>query len=149
MAKLPDSNNGYLKKSTNSVASSIMSNSIPEESSPTLDQDVFSYDLLLKRLMGDSNVVNMILRTYLEDSPPQVDELKKSLRTGDYNNAAKLAHKLKGAAANIQARNLRDTLLEIELSCKNTSPSKGEEFAQKLERDFSNLLKNISTCLPQ
>nr|WP_320191599.1 ATP-binding protein [uncultured Desulfobacter sp.] len=56
---------------------------------------------LTDRLMGNQELVEMIIKTFLEDMPIQIDSLKGLIEKGQTREARAQGHKMKGAAKNI------------------------------------------------
>jgi CheY-like chemotaxis protein len=69
--------------------------------------DVFRRFELLDRLMGDAELAHALVEGFLEDIPVQISRLKGFLQAGDAASAARQAHTVKGAAANIGAAALQ------------------------------------------
>jgi signal transduction histidine kinase/DNA-binding response OmpR family regulator/HPt (histidine-containing phosphotransfer) domain-containing protein len=69
--------------------------------------DVFRRSELLDRLMGDSELAHALVEGFLEDIPVQISRLKGFVQAGDAASAARQAHTVKGAAANIGAAALQ------------------------------------------
>lgn len=86
--------------------------------------------MLLKRLMGDADLVKMVLTEYFKDLPNQVNNLKEYVEHADFAAVAAQAHKMKGAAGNVGAEQL-EVLMQ-----------KFEEAAQ--EKHYSNMLSHLS-----
>jgi len=88
---------------------------IPEPGDKGVDEiSVFNEIELLERLMGDQELVNIVVTTFQEDMPRQINALKQSLASGDLTSAHRQAHTIKGASANLGAGNLRQAASEME-----------------------------------
>jgi len=55
---------------------------------------------------GGPDIVQTVIRIFLEETPGLLDSLGRSLEARDYSGAARLAHKLKSSSANLGARRL-------------------------------------------
>jgi PAS domain S-box-containing protein len=77
---------------------------------------VLDYQELLERLMGDTDLADMILAEVDKELPLQLDELKKYIRADDCYKAGRQAHKMKGAVANVGAKVLLEVFREMELA---------------------------------
>ncbi len=75
---------------------------------------VFDRAGMLSRLMGDTGLVNEVVRGYLTDIPKQIDALRNCLVDGDWPKARRQAHTMVGASANVGAAQLVDRALELE-----------------------------------
>jgi HPt (histidine-containing phosphotransfer) domain-containing protein len=63
-------------------------------------------------------LVERLLSRFDERFPIEVAQIEDSLSAGDTTTAARLAHRLKGAAANISAPALKNVLQQIEDSAR-------------------------------
>ncbi len=89
------------------------------EATPTVaygeaDPDVFSEADLLDRLMGDSELASTIIEGFLEDMTIQIESLNRSVEAENCSEAQRLAHTIKGAAANIGAPLFKKAAQEME-----------------------------------
>ncbi len=87
-------------------------------SSSTTDVVAFDRDELVQRCLGSLALVERLLSRFDERFPIEVAQIDDSLSAGDTTTAARLAHRLKGAAANISAPALRNVLQQIEDSAR-------------------------------
>jgi HPt (histidine-containing phosphotransfer) domain-containing protein len=68
---------------------------------------IFEPDALLQRVMGDRPLAGLVLKTFLEDIPNKLNNLRKRLGEGDGAGIAREAHALTGASATVTAEGLR------------------------------------------
>lgn len=64
---------------------------------------VIDFQALVGRLMGDTDMAELILKEAEKELPRQLAVLKSLIAQGDCRNAGKQAHKMKGAVANVGA----------------------------------------------
>jgi PAS domain S-box-containing protein len=67
---------------------------------------IFDQDSLLRRLVGDRNLAGAILRSFVGGCPARLNELRQRIADADASGARQLAHRLKGAAATVAAKEL-------------------------------------------
>ena len=67
---------------------------------------VFNGEDFLDRLMGDRQLAGVVLRGFLDDTPAQLNILRKRLDENDAAGARMQAHTLKGASATVSAERL-------------------------------------------
>ncbi len=79
-----------------------------EETKVTFDREE-----LLRRTMGNHQIMEKVLSLFRERLPEYVDDIITSITAGDYNGARIHSHTLKGAAANISAGRLFTITREI------------------------------------
>ncbi|MBI3469218.1 MAG: Hpt domain-containing protein [Planctomycetes bacterium] len=72
------------------------------------------FDSLLERCMGDQNFVTRILDKFKTRASADLGQLERSIAAGDPQETARLAHGLRGAAANMSAGPLRDVAGRLE-----------------------------------
>ncbi|HEY2015034.1 MAG TPA: response regulator, partial [Bryobacteraceae bacterium] len=79
---------------------------------------VFDEASLVERLMGDRNLAGVIVGRFLDDIPMQLAALSSHLSEGDIEGSSRVAHAIRGAAANVGGDALRATALEMETAGK-------------------------------
>ena len=62
---------------------------------------VFDYQALSDRLMGDEHLLRTLVSTFVESTEEQMTELRQAIESERDEEIRALAHKLKGAAANM------------------------------------------------
>ncbi len=105
---------------------------IDEEAIP-----IFNYQALSQRLLDDNELITKVITAFLQDIPQQLEELKRAVETNDMQATATLAHKLKGAAANVGGMVLSEYARKIELSAKAGDNVKAN--MQAIEKTFVQL----------
>ena len=99
---------------------------------------VYDRDGFLDRLMGDAETAKIVINIFLDDIPRQIESMKRSLETSDAATVERIAHSIKGAAANIGGEALRQLAGEIEKACKdgrfNAVAGRGPELEHQFNR---------------
>jgi HPt (histidine-containing phosphotransfer) domain-containing protein len=106
---------------------------------------IFDQDALLKRLMGDEDLLNIITEGFLSDIPQQISLLKNAIHNGDIHTAVEQAHKIKGAAGNISATALQETAHSTEVAGKTGDMKSLVNLIAALELQFNQLKKHIGS----
>ena len=75
---------------------------------------VFDYIAMTERLMGDKELISTVAEVFLMDMPRQIEQLQLLVEAGDVEQIAGLAHKIKGASANVGGMALSESALKIE-----------------------------------
>jgi light-regulated signal transduction histidine kinase (bacteriophytochrome)/CheY-like chemotaxis protein/HPt (histidine-containing phosphotransfer) domain-containing protein len=96
----------------------------------------FNTEDFLQRLMGDRQLVGVVLQIFLKDAPSQLRNLRKHLEDGNADGLRSQAHNLKGASATIAAERLHAIAEAMELAatagelsrCGQLLPCAAEEF---------------------
>ncbi|MBN1499750.1 MAG: PAS domain S-box protein [Spirochaetes bacterium] len=98
-------------------------NSVPEENkvvntvcSDFQPERVFDKNSFLARLMGDEDLLEKIMETFLEDMPNQIRILSELVESGEIESAGKQAHKIKSAAGNVGGIHLESLTGEMEIA---------------------------------
>jgi len=70
----------------------------------------------LNRIGGNMDLLKRLLKRFLEGT--QIDELNQVLQEGNIEEAARIAHTIKGVSANLSLVKLRTVTAELELILK-------------------------------
>jgi PAS domain S-box-containing protein len=79
---------------------------------------VFVRSAFQDRLMGDEDVMKMVIGKFISEFDAQRAQLESAAQSGDTSAVLQLGHKIKGAAANLSAEALRAVASEIEQAGK-------------------------------
>ncbi|MEJ5375493.1 MAG: response regulator [bacterium] len=113
--------------------------SVPEVAKLSMEEDmppVFDKEALLERLMGDQELAMSILWGFLQETPRQIDSLRKALAQGDAQAARRWAHTIKGAAGNVGAMLLREKASLLEQEAKAGALDRAVECMEALESSW-------------
>jgi len=80
---------------------------------------VFDKEGLIDRMMGDREMAETVIEVFLDDIPKQIESLKQAVQDCDIETSERIAHSIKGAAANVGGEALRELAAQIEAACKN------------------------------
>jgi HPt (histidine-containing phosphotransfer) domain-containing protein len=69
---------------------------------------------MLERLMNDEQLAQLVTKTFLFDIPRQIEPMRDHLENSNIARLARLAHTIKGAAANVGGEALSALASEIE-----------------------------------
>ncbi len=100
---------------------------------------IFDRALLPKRLMGDEELAHTICTMFIEDTPQQLSAIEQALEQGDLVEVGKLAHRLKGAAANLTAVRVQQIAHEMERAGNAGHSSLLVNLLPQLQQAFSKL----------
>lgn len=78
----------------------------------------YDLDVLRTQLNNDESFVQHMVKSYIEKTPSQIDELENAAKTGDWILLGKLAHKLKSPAKMMGMKQVAETLFQIEQQTK-------------------------------
>jgi len=101
------------------------------------------FDLSIIEEMDDDEYLTEILSLFLDNTPQELNELQTACSSGDFQNAYKIAHKLKSSTGLFKANDLLQVLIEIEKNAKDEQTGLLEKLADKATAEF----KKIETPL--
>jgi len=89
----------------------------------------------LGRTGGDREFLRELLEMLAEDVPARIAAIRRALAQGDAETVRAEAHTLKGAAANLAARQMADLALDVENRGRTGALDDVEALAGRLERE--------------
>lgn len=99
---------------------------------------VFDEEAMSQRLMGDNNLIAKVLLTFLDDMPRQISAIQQACEE-DNAAVAAVAHRIKGAAANVGGVALSHHANLIELAANREDWYEVERMVQELGEVFDQL----------
>ncbi|MGC4067667.1 MAG: ATP-binding protein [Polyangiaceae bacterium] len=115
---------------------------------PSPEQVLFDEPALLRRLLDDRSLVNLILAEFLRDIPQRLAEFGHHVASGDAVAATRVVHSIKGAAATVGAERLRSIAESIEQLGKAGEWPALREQGRVLVEDFGILAEIIGRRYP-
>ncbi len=114
-----------------------------------IDSDlmIFDYDDMSKRLMHNKDLMQSVAEIFFEDLTEQIAELEQSIIEGDAIQVAAIAHKIKGASANVGGKALSALSLELELASKADNLDGMKENVALLKQSFNTLKAAMEAAL--
>jgi len=100
----------------------------------------------LRRTGGNRIRYESLLRRFAEPSPGAVEEIRAALAAGDTSTAARAAHSMKGAAANLGAGALAELAAKVEAAV--TTGQGVEEALHALAASYEGVARAINSALP-
>jgi HPt (histidine-containing phosphotransfer) domain-containing protein len=86
----------------------------PLSPDPAAGHEPFDRASLMGRLLDDEELVRELVDAFLADTPEQVSALEAAFAAGDILQTGRLAHRIKGAAANLSACRLQQVAHALE-----------------------------------
>jgi CheY-like chemotaxis protein/HPt (histidine-containing phosphotransfer) domain-containing protein len=106
----------------------------------TASAAVFDKESLLERMEGDAALLDEIVPLFLQDAERRIALLEACvLERRDPLEGSKIAHALKGSAANASAPLLRDSAMALELSLSTGSLEGADKMLETLKSRFAEL----------
>ena len=103
-------------------------------------KEYIDIDDALKRVGGNMDLLKRLLKRFLEGN--HIEPLEEALEKNDKDDASRLAHTLKGVAANLSLIKIRDISVDLEHHIKNDSSH--SECMDELKKAFSSTVEYIS-----
>lgn len=100
---------------------------------------IIDLDDVLKRLLDDKELVVELIEIFLDDTSKRIEEAKQSIDKKDCAQVADIAHSIKGAAANIGAKKLWKSFLDIEEMAHKQDLSEAPAVIQRAVVEFEEL----------
>lgn len=97
--------------------------------------------------MDDMSLQQQVATHFIADMPTQLASLQVAVNGADVDAIASLAHKIKGAAANMAAEQMREIALELELNTKAGEVAGADEKVQALTEAFVQLTDVLKQAL--
>lgn len=109
-----------------------------------IQRDVLDVEEFFTRVQRDKKLLMEVLDIFIEDFRKKRKELETAVSSKDNKQMIHLAHSLKGACANIAAKNLRRNCVAIEQVGMNNDWDHTAPILQGLDRNFEELLASIA-----
>ncbi len=105
---------------------------------------LFDRTALLRRLEGDTGLLDEVLQIFLDDCPPMLEKIRQAAAKHDSQAMLFPAHALKGAAANVCALRIHAAALKLELMAKEDRLVDVEAHVSALEAEIGGFSKLFS-----
>lgn len=105
------------------------------------DLERFDRQDFLKRIMGDEALAQELIQGYMEALPEEITKLENAIAVAESHQAGELAHKIKGAAANMSCQKLRKIAADMERAGKEDDLPALQELVPRLREEFDQLIK--------
>ena len=99
----------------------------------------------LARAGGDLEFYKELLELFLESAPAQIDEMRTFDADGDNAALTRVAHALKGAAANLSACEIGATAAAVESLARDGGSSRVTGLIEALEKQVAELAEYSAT----
>ncbi len=122
--------------------------SVPEQKPKALPKNsdvVFNSKILKERLGGMDELLPEVLQVFLEDIPEQLKRLQRANASRDMKLVAALAHRIKGAAANVGAEQLNRLSGRLEVRAPKEDWEEINELSLKIEESFDQFVQFVKS----
>ena len=104
---------------------------------------IFNCKGALKRYEGDKEVLKMIAKEFIDQTPGIIDEIASFVKFEEILSAGSKAHALKGGASYIGAERLMEAALGMEKAGKSEDMTKAKKLLAKLQSEFETFDETI------
>ena len=104
---------------------------------------VVDFESLLKRCLGNRDLPKKLLAKFHARLPDELNQLAAAVAAGDSAQVASLAHRLKGAAANLSAEPLCEAATELESLGRSGDLSGAEDWVADLQTEGARFLRDV------
>lgn len=102
---------------------------------------------LVARCLDDPDFVRQLLGLFTSTAPTQMLKLRSALSGEDVREAIRIAHTLKGSAANLSAEGLRQAAAEVERLLRDNQTSAATDLLPLLEGQIKRTIQYVPTLL--
>ena len=106
--------------------------------------EIFDRNSLLKRLLDDTDLVDISLKVFVADMPKQISALRTCLELANVIEAGRISHRIKGAAANIGADRMMNIAQQMEKLADSNDHSRLAPLLAQLEQHFSEFERYVN-----
>jgi len=126
-------------------------NATPPEPGPRQAEDrendsltpVVDFESLLKRCLGNRDLPKKLLEKFHARLPEEISQIASAVTAGDSALVSSLAHRLKGAAANLSAEPLREAATELETLGRSGDLENAEAWVVQLKSEGGRFLRDV------
>ena len=111
----------------------------PANNIQKITEPVFDRVAMSKRLMGDEELASTIAEVFLKDLPKQINQLRSLVESNNVSQIAGLAHKIKGASANVGGMMLSASAQKMEQAGNSDDQEVIRHCMLELEQNFVQL----------
>ena len=113
------------------------------------DSDACVLDLDALKSMVDNipELINELIRLYLENLPNLMMQIKQGVLNKDCRLIEQSAHALKGMSFNVSAKRIADTALALEKTARNNESEAAEHIYTVLEKNAEELTQTLLNAL--
>jgi HPt (histidine-containing phosphotransfer) domain-containing protein len=92
-----------------------------------------TFEELLSRCLGELEFAQTVLANFVSTCEPQLEGLRSDLEKNDWDSLSRKVHRLKGTAATIAARPLRESLEQLEVLIKSDDSTRTDKARQGID----------------
>lgn len=114
------------------------------ETNPSGEPVVFDLEALKARCLNNLNLVDRVLTKFAVQVDADLVELERAVNAGNASDAAKMAHRIKGMTASIEARSMSEGAARCERTALAAATDELPGLLTRLRHDRDRLLETIA-----
>jgi protein-histidine pros-kinase len=99
----------------------------------------------LQRLLGDSELAEVVAQSFLADTPRQIQALKAAVGCGDSALAGKLAHRIKGASQAVAGTAMQQLTHAMECAGRSADLNGLRQLLPQVDTEFERLRQPLES----
>ena len=99
------------------------------------------------QIEGEPDVVQDIVKAYLQEAKVKIDELQRAFEDKDYDTLQRNAHSLKSSSGNLGLSRLASFTMELDALCKENQAADGAELVDMIIAEFINVEKELDKVI--
>ncbi len=109
---------------------------------------IIDRELLIRRMMGSTEMAKRMLHRFVETCPEEYDLIESTVRLGDKDSVASIAHRHKGTAQTMASQRVAEIAAELEIRAHSDSVSELLEMVEQLRALHREVQKFVSDEFP-
>ena len=109
-----------------------------------MPEKVIDLDEVLERVQDDKELLMELFDLFINDFQKKREFMATALTKNDYDQMRDIAHSLKGAAANLSAKSLRESMTQLEQTAQNHDFTNGSSLLKEIDARYKILLDQIT-----
>jgi len=110
------------------------------------DEGLVDMDTLRSRCLGNAALLERVLQAFTVQLEADMKQLQQAFSTGDTDTCARLSHRIKGMAANVEARSLSRHAATAEQCARDNSLSEFSKQLSRMQQDRHRLISSLVAC---
>ncbi len=110
-----------------------------------INSPVLETQQTLKRLGGETALLQILYAAYIEDTPHRLRELQDALTQKQLDTCGQLAHQIKGSSSTIGAHMVGEQAAALEKNCKTGNLDAARLQYQALQKAFDVVAQFLAT----
>jgi HPt (histidine-containing phosphotransfer) domain-containing protein len=111
-----------------------------------LHPDLVDMEALKSRCLGNSALIERVLQAFTTQLDADMSELQRAFSSGDTRTCARLSHRIKGMAANVEARSLSHHAAVAERCAQENSLGELSVQLAQMQQERHRLMNSLAPC---